>query len=53
MITENEVRELARLHGNKYAADLLLLGGPAWFDGPYDQYDSLYKELSGGNETEK
>lgn len=46
-ITEEEVRELARLHGNEYAANLLLLGGPDWLDGSYEQYEQLYKELKG------
>lgn len=46
MATKEEIIEYAKLHGNRSAADLLLLGGYEWFDGTVEEYDALYKELS-------
>lgn len=40
-ITAAEIREIAGENGAEYAHDLLILGGPEWFDGSYVQYCDL------------
>lgn len=48
--TKEDILEYAKLHGDRSAADLLLLGGYEFFDGTTDEYDALLKELEGKSE---
>lgn len=51
--TKEDILEYAKLHGDRSAADLLLLGGYEFFDGTADEYDALLKELEGKADGEK
>lgn len=45
-ITEAEVRDIAKTNGAQFAHDLLLLGGPDWYDGDYGRYADMLNELA-------
>lgn len=40
-----EALEYAKLKGNEAAYNLLLLGGPDFFDGDYNEYTELLEQL--------
>lgn len=40
-VTTAEIRQIAEQEGPEYAHDLLLLGGPEFFDGSYIEYCDL------------
>ena len=44
-ITKEDIMEYARKKGKEQGYFLLLLGGPDWFDGSYDEYQALLAEL--------
>lgn len=44
-MTKNEIMEYAKIHGNREAADMLLLLGPEFFLGTHDEYNELMDML--------
>ena len=44
-MTKEEAIEIAKEHGNEAAYNLLLLGGPDFFDGDYNEYNELLEQL--------
>ena len=44
-ITRTDLDEYANIHGNRAAADLLLLAGYDGFEGTYEEYNDLMEIL--------
>lgn len=44
-ITRMDIDEYANIHGNRAAADLLLLAGYDGFDGTWEEYNELMEML--------
>ena len=49
-MTKIEIMEYARIHGNREAADMLLLLGPEFFLGTLDEYNELMDMMEENNE---
>ena len=50
-VSVDDMREYAKLHGNRAAHDLLLLGGYGFIEGDCDTYDELLKEFATGGKA--
>ena len=50
-MTKDEVLEMARTDGNEQAYNLLLLGGPDFYDGDYNEYTELLAQLENGGKA--